>query len=189
MNIMIVGVGGQGTLLASRILGAAAISAGYQVKLSEVHGMSQRGGSVVTYVKYGKQVDSPVIEQGEADMIIAFEELEAYRSLPYLKKDGVLIVNTQRTNPMPVITGAAEYPEHILETMEKQGVRYVACDALALAKEAGNVKAVNVALIGVMAQNSELDRSVWEEALKTAVPPKFLEVNQKAFALGYQHKS
>lgn len=188
MNIMVVGVGGQGTLLASRILGAAAISAGYQVKLSEVHGMSQRGGSVVTYVKYGEKVDSPVIEQGEADMIIAFEELEAYRSLPYLKKDGVLIVNTQRTNPMPVIIGAAAYPEHILETMEKQGVRYVACDALSLAKEAGNVKAVNVALIGVMAQNSELDRSIWEEALKAAVPPKFLEVNQKAFELGYQHK-
>ena len=187
MNIMIVGVGGQGTLLASRILGAAAQAAGYKVKLSEVHGMSQRGGSVVTYVKYGNEVDSPVIEQGEADMIIAFEELEAYRSLPYLKKDGVMIVNTQKTNPMPVITGAAKYPEGILDIFEKQGVRFVACDALALAKEAGNVKSVNVALIGLMAKNSELDRTIWDKALEAAVPAKFLEVNQKAFELGYQH--
>ncbi len=187
MNIMIVGVGGQGTLLASRILGAAALRAGKQVKLSEVHGMSQRGGSVVTYVKYGDRVDSPVIEKGEADMIIAFEELEAYRSLPYLKKDGVLIVNTQKTNPMPVITGAMEYPAGILETMDQKGVKLVACDALELAKKAGNIKAVNVALIGVMAKNSPLSKDIWEGALKDTVPAKFLEVNQKAFALGYEH--
>jgi len=186
MNIMIVGVGGQGTLLASRILGAAAQAAGHQVKLSEVHGMSQRGGSVVTYVKYGPEVNSPVIETGEADMIIAFEELEAYRSLPFLKKDGVMIVNTQKTDPMPVITGAAIYPAGILDIFKEQGVRYVACDALALAKEAGNVKAVNVALIGVMAKNSELDRSIWDAALEAAVPPKFLELNKKAFSLGYE---
>ena len=183
MNIMIVGVGGQGTLLASRILGAAAISAGHRVKLSEVHGMSQRGGSVVTYVKYGEQVDSPVIEPGEADMIIAFEELEALRSLPYLKKDGVLIVNTQKTNPMPVITGAAEYPAGILEGFAEKGVRFIDCDALSLAKQAGNVKAVNVALIGVMAKNSELSREIWDAALLETVPAKFLEVNQKAFEL------
>lgn len=187
MNIMIVGVGGQGTLLASRILGAAALRAGKQVKLSEVHGMSQRGGSVVTYVKYGDRVASPVIEQGEADMIIAFEELEAYRSLPYLKKGGVMIVNTQKTNPMPVITGAMEYPADILETMKEKGVNVVACDALALAKEAGNIKSVNVALIGVMAKNSPLSKEIWEGALEDAVPAKFLEVNQKAFALGYNH--
>lgn len=187
MNIMIVGVGGQGTLLASRILGAAALRAGKQVKLSEVHGMSQRGGSVVTYVKYGDRVDSPVIEKGEADMIIAFEELEAYRSLPYLKKDGVLIVNTQKTNPMPVITGAMEYPAHILETLQNKGVKLVACDALEIARQAGSIKAVNVALIGVMAKNSSLPKDIWEQALSDAVPPKFLELNQKAFALGYQH--
>ncbi len=187
MNIMIVGVGGQGTLLASRILGAAALRAGKQVKLSEVHGMSQRGGSVVTYVKYGDRVASPVIEQGEADMIIAFEELEAYRSLSYLKKGGVMIVNTQKTNPMPVITGAMEYPSDILETMKEKGVNVVACDALALAKEAGNIKSVNVALIGVMAKNSPLSKEIWEGALEDAVPAKFLEVNQKAFALGYNH--
>jgi len=188
MNIMIVGVGGQGTLLASRILGAAALRAGKQVKLSEVHGMSQRGGSVVTYVKYGDRVDSPVIEPGEADMIIAFEELEAYRSLPYLKKDGVMIVNTQKTNPMPVITGAMEYPENILEKLSEKGIKVVACDALELAKEAGNIKAVNVALIGVMAKNSPLSREIWDGALIDAVPAKFLEVNQKAFSLGYNHQ-
>ncbi|MBQ9914959.1 MAG: indolepyruvate oxidoreductase subunit beta [Clostridia bacterium] len=187
MNIMIVGVGGQGTLLASRILGAAAIEAGQQVKLSEVHGMSQRGGSVVTYVKYGEQVNSPVIEPGEADMIIAFEELEAYRSLPYLKKDGVLIVNTQKTMPMPVITGAMEYPEGILETIKEKGIKVIACDALKLAKEAGNIKSVNVALIGVMAKQSPLEKSIWDKALETAVPAKFLEVNQKAFMLGYEY--
>ncbi len=189
MNIMIVGVGGQGTLLASRILGAAALRAGKQVKLSEVHGMSQRGGSVVTYVKYGDRVDSPVIEPGEADMIIAFEELEAYRSLPYLKKDGVLIVNTQKTNPMPVITGAMAYPENILEKLEEKGIKVVACNALELAKQAGNIKAVNVALIGVMAKNSPLSREIWDGALVDAVPAKFLEVNQKAFSLGYDHQA
>ena len=187
MNIMIVGVGGQGTLLASRILGAAAIEAGQQVKLSEVHGMSQRGGSVVTYVKYGEQVNSPVIEPGEADMIIAFEELEAYRSLPYLKKEGVLIVNTQKTMPMPVITGAMKYPESILETIEEKGIKVIACDALKLAIEAGNIKSVNVALIGVMAKQSPLGKDIWDKALKTAVPAKFLEVNQKAFMLGYEY--
>ncbi len=187
MNIMIVGVGGQGTLLASRILGAAAMRAGKKVKLSEVHGMSQRGGSVVTYVKYGDRVDSPVIEPGEADMIIAFEELEAYRSLPYLKKDGVMVVNSQKTNPMPVITGAMEYPEGILETLKEKGAKVVSCNALELAKQAGNLKAVNVALIGVMAKNSPLSKEIWDGALVDAVPAKFLEVNQKAFELGYNY--
>lgn len=187
MNIMIVGVGGQGTLLASRIVGAAALRAGKQVKLSEVHGMSQRGGSVVTYVKYGDRVDSPVIEKGEADMIIAFEELEAYRALPYLKKDGVLIVNTQQTKPMPVITGAMAYPADITEKIAAKGVNLITCDALALAKEAGSIKAVNVALIGVMAKQSPLSKEIWDGALTDAVPAKFLEMNQKAFELGYNH--
>ncbi len=187
MNIMIVGVGGQGTLLASRIVGAAALRAGKQVKLSEVHGMSQRGGSVVTYVKYGDRVDSPVIEKGEADIIIAFEELEAYRALPYLKKDGVLIVNTQQTKPMPVITGAMAYPADIAEKIAAKGVKLITCDALELAKQAGSIKAVNVALIGVMAKQSPLSKDIWEGALTDAVPAKFLEMNQKAFELGYNH--
>ena len=183
-NIMIVGVGGQGTLLASRILGNVAIGEGYDVKLSEVHGMSQRGGSVVTYVKYGEKVYSPIIDEGEADIILAFEMLEAYRSMPYLKKDGVMIVNTQKIDPMPVIIGAAEYPEDIEEKMSEK-IKLQAVDALALARKAGNIKAVNVVLIGVMAKNTEIAYEKWIETIKTTVPEKFLEVNLKAFELGY----
>ncbi len=182
-NIMIVGVGGQGTLLASRILGNAVISKGYDVKVSEVHGMSQRGGSVVTYVKFGDAVHSPIIDKGEADIILAFECLEAYRALPWLKKGGKMIVNDQMINPMPVITGAAEYPENILNKLA--AVDLTAVDALSLAREAGNAKAVNVVLIGVMAKNTEISYEDWVETIKATVPPKFLEANLKAFDLGY----
>ncbi len=183
-NIMIVGVGGQGTLLASRILGNAVISAGYEVKVSEVHGMSQRGGSVVTYVKFGKEVYSPIIDKGEADIILAFEQLEAYRALPWLKKGGKIIVNDQKINPMPVITGAMEYPENITEKLEKVADVKV-LDALELAKEAGSIKAVNVVLIGVMAKNTAIPYEEWVKTVKATVPEKFLEVNLKAFDLGY----
>ena len=154
MNIMIVGVGGQGTLLASRILGAAAQNIGQDVKLSEVHGMSQRGGSVVTYVKYGEKIASPIIEFGGADIILAFEQLEAYRYMPYLKKGGTYITNTQKTDPMPVICGNAKYPENIVDKIKNAGIDIISCDALSLAKEAGNVKAVNVVLIGVLAKQN-----------------------------------
>ncbi len=183
-NIMIVGVGGQGTLLASRILGNVAINEGYDVKVSEVHGMSQRGGSVVTYVKYGDKVYSPIIDQGEADTILAFELLEAYRALPYLKKGGKMIVNAQSIDPMPVITGAAEYPAEIAEKLGA-AVDTTVVDALSAAKEAGNIKAVNVVLIGVMAKTTDIPYEKWIETIKTTVPPKFLEVNLKAFELGY----
>ena len=183
-NIMIVGVGGQGTLLASRILGNAVIGQGYDVKVSEVHGMSQRGGSVVTYVKFGDAVHSPIIDKGEADIILAFECLEAYRALPWLKKGGKMIVNDQMINPMPVITGAADYPAGILEKLGT-AVDLTAVDALALAREAGNQKAVNVVLIGVMAKNTEIAYEDWVEAIKITVPAKFLEANLKAFDLGY----
>lgn len=183
-NIMIVGVGGQGTLLASRILGHAVLNEGYDVKLSEVHGMSQRGGSVVTYVKYGDEVYSPIIGEGEADIILAFEMLEAYRALPYLKKGGVMIANAQFINPMPVITGAMSYPENIEEKL-KAKVRLVSADALSLAKEAGNIKAVNVVLIGVMAKNTNIAYEKWIDVIKSTVPEKFLDVNLKAFELGY----
>ena len=183
-NIMIVGVGGQGTLLASRILGNAVIGKGYDVKVSEVHGMSQRGGSVVTYVKFGDAVHSPIIDKGEADIILAFERLEAYRALPWLKVGGKMIVNNQMINPMPVITGAAEYPADILQKLGAV-VDLTAVDALSLAREAGNAKAVNVVLIGVMAKNTEIPYEEWVETIKTTVPPKFLEVNLKAFDLGY----
>ncbi len=185
-KIMIVGVGGQGTLLASRILGNAVIAMGYDVKVSEVHGMSQRGGSVVTYVKFGEKVYSPIIDQGEADIILAFELLEAYRALPYLKEGGRLIVNDQRINPMPVITGAAAYPENILEKLSAK-VSVTAVDALALAKEAGSIKAVNVVLIGLMAKNTDIPYEVWKKSVTETVPPKFLEVNLRAFDLGYNH--
>lgn len=183
-QIMIVGVGGQGTLLASRILGNVVIDSGYDVKVSEVHGMSQRGGSVVTYVKYGEKVYSPVIDTGMADVILAFESLEAYRALPYLKQGGKMIVNTQQIDPMPVITGAMTYPKRICEKLE-QVCDLTAVDALQLAIKAGSQKTVNVVLLGVMAKSSEIPYEKWVETIQNTVPEKFLEMNLKAFALGY----
>ncbi len=185
-NIMIVGVGGQGTLLASRILGNVLLEKGYDVKVSEVHGMSQRGGSVVTYVKYGKKVYSPIIDKGEADMILAFELLEAYRALPWLKTGGKLIVNDQKINPMPVITGAMSYPDDIAGKLSSS-VNTTVLDALSLATEAGNTKAVNVVLIGVMAKNTDIPYDQWVDTIRTTVPPKFLDINLKAFDLGYNY--
>jgi len=182
---MIVGVGGQGTLLASRIIGNALIEQGYDVKMSEVHGMAQRGGSVVTYVKYGEKVHSPIIEKAGADIILAFEELEAARWISFLKKDGILIMNTQQINPMPVITGSASYPERLTESLEDMVANCISLDALSLAKKAGTVKAVNVVLIGVMAKASGQDSGIWLEALERTVPERFLEMNRKAFDLGY----
>lgn len=184
-KIMIVGVGGQGTLLASRILGNTVINEGYDVKVSEVHGMSQRGGSVITYVKYGDNVYSPIIDEGEADIILAFELLEAYRALPYLKKGGTVIVNSQRIDPMPVIIGAMQYPENLSEKLSSVA-ETVEIDALTLAKKAGNSKAVNVVLIGVMAKRTDIPYEKWVETIKTTVPEKFLDVNLKAFELGYK---
>ena len=187
-NVMIVGVGGQGTLLASRILGNMMMNQEFDVKVSEVHGMSQRGGSVVTYVRYGEQVYSPIIEQGEADIILAFEECEAARWVPYLKTDGTIIVNTQRIDPMPVITGAAAYPERIIESISELGFNIIALDALALARQAGTPKAVNVVLIGALSAILPFDDALWEEAVKNASPLKFLEENLKAFRLGRAHR-
>ncbi len=184
-SILIVGVGGQGTLLASRLLGNAMLSCGYDVKVSEVHGMSQRGGSVVTYVRYGEKVYSPVILEGQADMILSFELLEAARYLPFLKSDGKIIVNTQEIDPMPVIIGAKTYPENILGKLDDLKVNVIAEDALALAKEAGSVKAVNVVLIGIMAKNLDIDKQVWIDTIKNTVPQKFIDLNLKAFELGY----
>ncbi len=184
-SIMIVGVGGQGTLLASRILGSALLSKGYDVKVSEVHGMSQRGGSVVTYVKYGDKVYSPVIGEGEADLILAFEQLEAARWLSCLKPDGKVIVNTQKIDPMSVVIGDSQYPDGVIDSIKATGVQVHSIDALPLAVEAGSSKAVNVVLIGAMAKNTDIDKEIWLDALKACVPPKFLEMNLKAFELGY----
>lgn len=183
-NIMIVGVGGQGTLLASRILGNTIMQMGYDVKVSEVHGMSQRGGSVVTYVRYGEKVFSPVVNEGEADYIISFEKLEAARWLSFLKEGGKLITGTQEIDPMPVITGAAEYPTEIIEKIKAKGIDVLPVDALTLANEAGSDKAVNVVLIGVLSRFMDFGEAVWEKALTECVPQKFIEINRKAFALG-----
>ena len=183
-SIMIVGVGGQGSLLASKILGRVLLSQGYDVKVSEVHGLSQRGGSVVTYVKYGDKVYSPVIEKGEADIIVSFELLEAARWTSYLKKGGHLITSTQSLDPMPVITGAAQYPDDIISKLESLGIDVIAADALSLAEKAGNAKASNVVLMGLIASKMNFDDSVWKDAITELVPEKFLELNLKAFDLG-----
>lgn len=184
LSIMIVGVGGQGTLLASRILGNMLMSEGYDVKVSEVHGMSQRGGSVVTYVKFGEKVQSPIIDKGGADIILAFEELEAYRYLPYLKKGGKIICNSQNIDPMPVIIGAKKYPDDIVEKIKSKEVNIISVDADKLAFEAGNIKTVNVVLIGVLSKQTDIPEDVWVNALKNTVPAKVLDVNLKAFDMG-----
>ena len=185
LSIMIVGVGGQGTLLASRILGNLALSRGYDVKVSEVHGMSQRGGSVVTYVKYDeKQVSSPIIDEGGADLILAFEELEAYRYMPYLKKGGRMICNTQNIDPMPVITGAMQYPEEILKKIQEKDVEIVPVDAAKVAMEAGNIRTVNVVLLGVLSKAMDIPEEEWETVLRDTVPEKAIDVNLNAFRLG-----
>ena len=184
-NIMIVGVGGQGTLLASKMLGYVLLQQGYDVKVSEVHGMSQRGGSVVTYVRYGKKVYSPVIDKGEADVIISFEKLEAARWLEFLKKDGTIITNTQEVEPMPVITGAAAYPENLIEKMQAAGAKVDAKDFLSIAQEAGSAKAVNIALMGRLSTYfSEISDEQWQDAIEKIEPPKFLDLNRKAFEAG-----
>lgn len=186
-NILIVGVGGQGTILASRILSQVVLSAGYDVKVSEIHGMSQRGGSVVTQVRFGEKVHAPIITAGEVDAILAFEQLEAKRWLPTLKEGGTMIVNTQKINPMPVIIGAAKYPNTILADMEKVA-NVVPLDALGAAIVAGNPKAVNVVLLGVLSARLEdkiqIMEDAWIEALEKSVPPKLLDINMKAFKAG-----
>ena len=183
-NIMIVGVGGQGSLLASKLLGHLLLSQGYDVKVSEVHGMSQRGGSVVTYVRYGDKVYSPVIDKGEADFIVSFEILEAARWLPFLKKDGQIVTNTQQIDPMPVITGAAEYPEDLVSKLKETGAKVDALDCLSLAEQAGSSKAVNIVLLGRLSHYFDLPEEAWMKSLEANVPAKFLDMNKKAFELG-----
>ena len=183
-NIMIVGVGGQGSLLASKLLGHLLLSQGYDVKVSEVHGMSQRGGSVVTYVRYGDKVCSPVIDKGEADFIVSFEILEAARWLPFLKKDGRIVTNTQQIDPMPVITGAAEYPEDLVGKMKAKGIHLDAIDALSAAVEAGSAKAVNIVLLGRLSKYFDFTEEEWMKAIEESVPEKFIDMNKKAFIAG-----
>ena len=183
-NIMIVGVGGQGSLLASKILGHLLLSQGFDVKVSEVHGMSQRGGSVVTYVRYGDKVYSPVIDKGEADYIVSFEILEAARWLEYLNADGQIVTNTQQIDPMPVITGAAAYPENLAQKIRDKGIKIDAIDCLSIAKEAGSAKAVNIVLLGRLSHYFDIPEEAWMASLEANVPAKFLEMNKKAFEMG-----
>lgn len=180
LNVLIVGVGGQGTLLASRVLGKYALEEGHDVKLSEVHGMAQRGGSVMTYVRIGEKIASPVIDEGGADLILAFEKLEALRYLHYLKEGGTVLYSTQEIMPMPVVTGAAQYPAGIESVLGCEGI-----DALGLALEAGNAKAANAVMLGALCRRLGFDREKFEAALLASIPQKTVEMNKKAFALGY----
>lgn len=185
LNVLIVGVGGQGTLLASKFLGAAAALCGKDVKVSEVHGMSQRGGSVVTCVKIGNNIASPIIDEGGADVILAFEQLEAIRWLPYLKKGGTVITNKQKINPMPVVSSAAKYPENILPILEKSDIEMTSLNALGIAEECGSSKAVNVVLLGVLASKlKEVPENIWFESLRSVIPAKLYDINEKAFQKG-----
>lgn len=184
-NIMIVGVGGQGTLLTSRILGNLAIHTGFDVKLSEVHGMAQRGGSVVTFVRYGEQVAEPIVEEGCADVLIAFERLEALRYLHFLKKDGVVIVNDWRIDPITVVTGTAQYPEGILDTL-RAARKTVAVKATEKSMEMGAPKAFNVVVLGAAARYVGFEKEDWLKVIEQTVPPKTVEVNRRAFEEGYR---
>ena len=183
-NIMIVGVGGQGTLLTSRILGGLTIEAGYDVKLSEVHGMAQRGGSVVTFVRYGEKVTEPIVEEGQADVLIAFERLEALRYAHFLKKDGVLIVNDQRIDPMPVVIGNAVYPDNILEGLEKEH-KVLKVDAMDEARKLGNTRVFNIIVLGIAAQHMDFSKEEWHRVIEKTVPPKTISINKEAFETGY----
>ncbi len=184
-NIMIVGVGGQGTLLTSRILGKLAVGAEYDVKLSEVHGMAQRGGSVVTFVRYGEQVAEPIVEEGQADVLIAFEKLEALRYLHFLKKDGVVVVNDWRIDPITVVTGAASYPDGILERLKKER-KTIVVEAMAEAKRLGTPKVFNVVVLGAAARHMTFSKELWLSVIEETVPPKTVELNKAAFEAGYQ---
>lgn len=184
MNIMIVGVGGQGTLLTSRIIGKTALENGMDVKMSEVHGMAQRGGSVVTFVRFGQKIYEPVVEEGCADVIIAFERLEALRYAHYLKKDGVLVVNDCKIDPMTVVTGAMQYPENVIEKL-KENHNVVVVDGLSKAKELGNSKVLNSVVLGASAKYIGWSKQDWIKVLQSTVPQKTIEINTRAFELGY----
>lgn len=185
INILLVGVGGQGTILASKILAEVAQKEGYDLKVSEIHGMAQRGGSVVTQVRMGRQVYSPLIEAGQTNIVLAFEKIEALRWLHYLKPDGVLIVNDQVIDPVPVILGLDKCPPGMTETIKEKLPSAIFVDALRIARECGNPKASNVVLIGVLARKMKFEKQVWLDAIHAAIPPKFLELNLRVFEEGW----
>jgi len=185
IDVLLVGVGGQGTILASRILAHVGQAMGYDIKVSEIHGMAQRGGSVVTQVRMGEKVFSPLIEEGTADVILAFEKLEGLRWLSYLKPGGSMIVNDQAIYPVPVLAGLAAYPEDITGYVSNRVKDNVVVDALGIARDCGNPKAANVVLVGVLARRLPIPEEKWQEALVARVPAKLLEVNRLAFSKGY----
>lgn len=184
MNILIVGVGGQGTLLSSRVLGKYAEFIGKECKLSEVHGMAQRGGSVVTHVRMADKVYAPIITTGDADILIAFEELEALRWKHYLKKDGILVANSQKIFPMPVIMGKEKYPDNIQKDCESTAKSYFV-NAVEIAEQAGSAKATNIVMLGAVCALCSLDKDLFKKSVESCVPSKFLELNVKAFEMGY----
>lgn len=185
LDILMVGVGGQGTILASKILSMVAQTMGYDVKVSEIHGMAQRGGSVVTQVRIGEKIYSPIIAEGQADIILAFEKLEALRWLYYLKPEGTIIINDQEIEPVPVILGVQKYPDDVIAQIKSRTDKTVVVNGLDLALKSGNVKALNVVLIGAMAKHIDIPENVWIEAIEEKVPARFLEANKKSFAAGY----
>jgi indolepyruvate ferredoxin oxidoreductase beta subunit len=185
VDVLMVGVGGQGTILASRVLAQAALETGYDIKVSEIHGMAQRGGSVVTQVRLGEKVFSPLIPDGGADIVLAFEKLEGLRLLPALKPGGTIIINEQEIPPVPVLVGVAEYPANIVDYIRSVVSNVVAVDALGLAEKYGNPKAANIVLLGVMARRLPFALEVWEKALAERIPARLLEVNKAAFKAGY----
>ena len=183
-NILMVGVGGQGVILASEILSEVMMRAGYDVKKSEVHGMAQRGGSVSTHVRFGSKVYSPLIKKGDADILFSFEVLESVRYLDFLKKDALIIVNNQKVLPPSVTLGADTYPDNIPEILRERFSKVDMVDALEIAKRAGNSRALNVAFLGALSRYIEVEEGMWKEAVSSMLPPKLVEVNIKAFALG-----
>jgi indolepyruvate ferredoxin oxidoreductase beta subunit len=186
LNILLVGVGGQGTILASKFISQVAIDANYDVKMSEIKGMSQRGGSVVTQVRIGDHIASPTIDKGEADYIVSFEQLEGYRWAEYLKPHGRIIINQQQIEPMPVIMGLSKYPEQIIDKLEAVGIAVDSINALAIALECGTSKAANIVLMGYLAKQLPVEQAIWQAALNKIIPERFLEINQRAFETGYQ---
>ena len=185
-NIIITGVGGQGILLASEIISESAVLAGYDVKRSEIHGMAQRGGSVNSHIRFGKKIYSPLVMKGECDLLLAFEKLEAVRMADFINKEGTIIVNDQQINPVPVSSGSAVYPENIEEILKKYFPSVIFVNAFELAKQAGNVRTANIALLGVASKKLNIPIDVWEKVIVERVPQRAIEVNLKAFHLGLQ---
>jgi len=185
-NIIITGVGGQGILLASEILSQSAVQAGYDVKRSEIHGMAQRGGSVNSHIRFGKKIYSPLVMKGECDLLLSFEKLESLRMADFVKKDGTIIVNTQQVNPSTVASGAAVYPDNVEQVMKEYFPSAIFVDALELAKQAGNLRTANIALLGAASKKLNISKEIWEDAIVKRVPEKAIEANLKAFQLGLQ---